>query len=64
MKVKEVMSVRTYYVTMETVNGDFQYRTDWTGSWEFLNGSIWETIDDTEILEKTLTEYWETQKEG
>lgn len=64
MKVKEVMSVRTYYVTMETENGILQYRTDWTGAWEFLNDSIWETIDDTEILQKTLTEYWETQKEG
>lgn len=58
------MSVHTYYVTMETVNGDFQYRTDWTGYWEFLNGSIWENVDDTEILQKTLTEYWETKKEG
>jgi hypothetical protein len=57
MKIKEVMSVRTYYVTMETVNGDVHYRTDWTGNWEFLNGSTWETVKKTKTLQKALTEY-------
>lgn len=63
MKVKEVTTTRTYYVTMETVNGDFHYRTDWTGVWEVLvNGGLtdeaWEPVDDTEELQQTLTNYW------
>ena len=33
MKVKEQQIVYTRYLTMETVNGDFHYRTDWTGVW-------------------------------
>jgi hypothetical protein len=62
MKVKEVMSVRTYYVTMETENGILQYRTDWTGSWEVQYGPSWITVSDTENPQKALTEYWETQR--
>ena len=62
MKVKEMTTARTYYVTMETVNGDFQYRTDWTGVWEVLypdSPDKWEPVDDTEELQKALNEYWE-----
>ena len=62
MKVKEVTSTRTYYVTMETENGILQYRTDWTGSWEVQYGPSWINVNNTEELQKTLTEYWETQK--
>jgi hypothetical protein len=67
MKVKEVTSSLTHYVTMETVNGEFQYRMDWTGVWETLkDGGLsderWEPVDDTEELQQALTEYWENKK--
>lgn len=57
MKVKEVTSCLTHYVTMETINGDFQYRTDWTGVWETLIDEKWEPLDDTEELQQLLNEY-------
>jgi len=63
MKVKEVTSCLTYYVTMETVNGEFQYRTDMTGVWETvkdagLTDERWESVYDTEELDKAFNEYW------
>lgn len=64
MKVKEVMSVRTYYVTIQTENRSYEYRTDWTGNWEVQCESSWITVSDTEELQKALTEYWETKTEG
>ena len=69
MKVKELQTVLTYYVTMETVNGNYLYRTDWTGVWEVLTdggvfGDRWEPVNDTkrdnklkENLQEVLTEY-------
>jgi hypothetical protein len=69
LKVKELQTVLTYYVTMETVNGNYLYRTDWTGVWEVLTdggvfGDRWEPVDDTkrdnklkENLQEVLTEY-------
>ena len=67
MKVKELQTARTYYVTMETVNGNYLYRTDWTGVWEVLTdggvfGDRWEPVDDTENLQEALTEYLKAQK--
>lgn len=62
MKVKEQQIVYTRYVTMETVNGDFHYRTDWTGVWEVLTDERWEPVDDTENLQNALTEYLKAQK--
>ena len=67
MKVKELETVRTYYVTMETVNGNYLYRTDWTGVWEvFTDGGVFgdrfEPVDDTENLQEVLTEYLKAQK--
>ena len=67
MKVKELQTVLTYYVTMETVNGNYLYRTDWTGVWEVLTdggvfGDRWEPVDDTENLQEVLTEYLKAQK--
>ena len=67
MKVKELQTVRTYYVTMETVNGNYLYRTDWTGVWEvFTDGGVFgdrfEPVDDTENLQEVLTEYLKAQK--
>ena len=62
MKVKELQTVLTYYVTLETVNGNYLYRTDWTGVWEVLTDAEfsderWEPVDDTENLQEVLTEY-------
>lgn len=62
MQVKESMSVLTHYVTMETVNGDVQYRTDQTGNWEVVKDSglpdeRWEFVEDTEELQKVFNEY-------
>ena len=67
MKVKELQTVYTYYVTMETVNGNYLYRTDWAGLWEVLTdggvfGDRWEPVDDTENLQEVLTEYLKAQK--
>jgi hypothetical protein len=74
MKVKELQTVLTYYVTMETVNGNYLYRTDWTGVWEVLTGGgvfgdRWEPVNDTkrdnklkENLQEVLTEYLKAQK--
>ena len=61
MKVKEQQIVYTRYVTMETVNGDVHYRTDWTGVWEVLKDERWEPVDDTENLQNALTEYLLTE---
>ena len=69
MKVKELQTALTYYVTMETVNGNYLYRTDWNGVWEVLTdggvfGDRWEPVNDTkrdnklkENLQEVLTEY-------
>ena len=67
MKVKELQTVHTYYVTMETVNGNYLYRTDWTGVWEVLTdggvfGDRWEPVDDIENLQEVFTEYLKAQK--
>ena len=62
MKVTDVMSVRTYYVMIDSENRSYQYRTDWTGAWEVQCGSSWTNVSDTEELHKALTEYWETKK--
>lgn len=62
MKVKEQQTVYTRYVTMETVNGDVHYRTDWTGVWEVLKDERWEPVDDTENLQNALNEYLKAQK--
>ena len=62
MKVKELQTVRTYYVTMETENGILQYRTDWTGAWEVQYGPSWINVNNTEELQEVLTEYLEAQK--
>ena len=67
MKIKELQTVRTHYVTIETINGDFHYRTDWTGAWEVLtDGGFaderWEPVYDTEELQELLNEYLKGQK--
>lgn len=67
MKVKDSMSVLTHYVTMETVNGDVQYRTDWAGNWEVVKDSglpdeRWEFVEDTEELQKAFNEHLSKDK--
>ena len=62
MKVKELQTVRTYYVTMETENGILQYITDWTGAWEVQYGPCWINANNTENLQEVLTEYLKAQK--